>query len=119
VSFVFDVHDETVWSPSSRVGRLYVDTAETLSRFGAVPSGLVAIASDMYELDPITFPSFVRTLLDEQSIAHPIYTVLIEGFVLTSGVMMERGGIGDDAVAAVFARFPTRSTEIGRAMPRL
>ncbi|WP_137816586.1 DUF6086 family protein [Gandjariella thermophila] len=93
MSYVFDVGDDTVWSPSLQVGDLYVrflcEIAETLG----VRTGLTAIASDMYEIDIDVFANLVRKLFDVYfSSGHPVLRGLIEGVLAPSVVVLERGG---------------------------
>lgn len=91
MSYVFDVGDETVWSPSLQVGDLYVrflrETAETLG----IPTGLSAIASDMYDIDIDAFEHLVKKLAETYFASrHPVLRGLIEAVLAPSVVILDR-----------------------------
>ena len=95
---VFDIGDETVWSPSLRVGQLYARLLGTLGEFFDRPVGLQYIATDMFELDLSLFSDFVHFLMESyQATEHPIYRSEIGGVLLVSIVLLERGGASFDA----------------------
>lgn len=67
VSYSFEVADQTVWSPSLRVGDLFVRMyADTCSVLGTA-TGLTAIAGDMYEIDIEIFERATMVAFDEYS----------------------------------------------------
>lgn len=91
MSYVFEVGDETVWSPSLQVGDLYVrflrETAETLG----IPTGLTAIASDMYEIDIDVYEHLVKKLAETYFASrHPVLRGLIEAVLAPSVVILDR-----------------------------
>ncbi|MCP2317378.1 hypothetical protein APR12_002724 [Nocardia amikacinitolerans] len=67
MSYAFEVGDRTVWSPSLRVGdlfvRMYTDTCSVLG----TSTGLTAIASDMYEIDIEVFERATSVVFNEYS----------------------------------------------------
>ncbi|MDN3241313.1 DUF6086 family protein [Glycomyces tritici] len=117
MSYIFDVGDETVWSPSLSVGRLYVETTEAMGLSIGVSTGLIAEASDMYELHPQQFPAFVYELGFGSTSKHEVYRSLVRGFVAVSLVMMERGGIGPDVVGAA-GQYGAEMALLRNTMPR-
>lgn len=93
MSYVFDVDDDTVWSPSLQVGELYVrflrETAEQLG----LPTGLTAVADDMYDIDVDAFEHLVRKLAEVYfASAHPVLRGLVDGVLAPSVVVLERAG---------------------------
>jgi hypothetical protein len=117
MSYIFDVDDETVWSPSLTVGRIYVETAEAMSQGISVSTGLIAEASDMYELHPQQFPAFVFQIGFGSASKNQVYTSLVRGFVAVSLVMMERGGIGQDIVEQA-GQYRSEVALVRNSMPR-
>ncbi|WP_406628860.1 DUF6086 family protein [Amycolatopsis sp. WGS_07] len=106
MSYVFDAGGETVWSPSLRMGKLFVSMAETLaSNFDLdLPSaGFTAMASDYYYLDPPRLAAFVRTLLGSSVASHPVYWQLARGFLAICLVLLEECGVTVDGVPAELA----------------
>ncbi|WP_075022676.1 DUF6086 family protein [Actinomadura madurae] len=90
MSYIFDIDDETVWSPALRVGRLYVNLAEAIARTLEIPTGLEAVAEDMYDINTAVFSDFTRTLM---SARHVVAQELLRGVLMTSLVMLQRGGV--------------------------
>jgi len=67
MSYAFEVGDQTVWSPSLRVGDLFVRMhSDTCSVLGTA-TGLTAIASDMYEIDIEVFERATLAVFNEYS----------------------------------------------------
>jgi hypothetical protein len=89
MSYVFDHDDEVIWSPSLRVGQLYVGLAQEMSGFLGLPHGLKAMANDYYELDSERFRDFVAAVVREFS-GHPVSGALVHGFCATSFVLLAR-----------------------------
>jgi hypothetical protein len=95
MSYIFEAGDTTVWSPALRVGSLFVTMAECLAAWEGVPTGLSAMASDFYEIDVDVFGAFVQTLLNDSSAGHPVYDQVLDGFIATCLVMLERAGVAN------------------------
>ncbi|MFP3966413.1 DUF6086 family protein [Actinomadura fulvescens] len=94
MSYIFDVGDETVWSPALRVGRSYVALAEATAAVLGKATGLEAISEDMYDITPSVFADFTRTLLAEYELSkHFVGRQLLHGVLLTSLVIVQRSGI--------------------------
>lgn len=92
MSYTFDFNDEVIWSPARRVGRLYVGIAGALSEMISVPHGMSAMAEDYYEIDSAAFRGFVESVMREFSSGHPVSGALLDGFLITSSVLLERMG---------------------------
>jgi hypothetical protein len=93
VSYVFDVGDETIWSPSLRTGRLYVGLTDCLAELEGRPTGLSAISSDMYEIDPKSFEILVRAIFEAYfSTDNHVYRSQLRGWLLTSLALLKRIG---------------------------
>lgn len=94
MGYIFDIDDETVWSPSLRVGQLYVDLAEAAARTLELPTGLEAVAEDMYDINASVFSDFTRALVKEFfSSRHVVAQEMLRGVLLASLVMLQRGGV--------------------------
>jgi hypothetical protein len=90
MSYVFEIDDTTVWSPSLRIGELYVGLAECLAGLVQCDSGLSKLANDYYIVDVGGFGAFLESLLSERSSGHAIFDALTRGFLATSLVMLDR-----------------------------
>jgi hypothetical protein len=93
VSYIFDVGDETVWSPSLRTGRLYVGLTRCLSEVTGRPAGLNAVADDMYEIAMEPFRTLADAVYEDfRSTDHLVYRGQLRGWLLTSLVLLRRAG---------------------------
>lgn len=91
VSYVFDVGDDTVWSPALRVRDLYVRFLTQLGDHFGLPTGLNAMASDYYYIDPATFETFVRKLFEENfRSSHQVGRAMVESVLAPSIVILDR-----------------------------
>jgi hypothetical protein len=117
VSDIFAVEDETVWSPSLSVGRIYVGTVAAMGQSIGVSTGLVAEAEDMYDIHVQQFPAFIYELGFGSTAKHEVYCSLVRGFVAVSLVMMERGGIGEDVLGMV-GQYRAEMAIMRNTMPR-
>lgn len=94
MGYIFDIDDETVWSPSLWVGQLYVNLAEAIARTLELPTGLETVAEDMYDINPPVFSEFTSALVNNYfSTRHVVAQELLRGVLLTSLVMLQRGGV--------------------------
>lgn len=94
MGYIFDIDDETVWSPSLRVGQLYVNLVEAIARTLELPTGLVAVAEDMYDINTSVFSDFTRALVkDFFSAHHVVVQEMLRGVLLASLIMLQRGGV--------------------------
>ena len=93
MSYVFDVDGDTVWSPSLQVGDLYVRFLREIGEALEVPTGLTAIASDMYDIDIDVFDNLAKKLFEIYSTnSHPVLRGMVEAVLAPSVVILERGG---------------------------
>lgn len=94
MGYIFDVGEETVWSPSARAGRLYVWLTESFSEMEGCETGLLAVADDMYEIDvPVLHALVTRVYRAFFSSEHSVYPGPLQGWILTSLVLLGRAGI--------------------------
>lgn len=118
MGYIFDIGDTTVWSPSLRAGRLYVLLLEAIAEATGRPSGLNAIADDMYEIDLAFFKGLVNGLVQDYfSTEHPIQRKLLHGVLLASLVIVERGGEPIDAASEDQDALLAEAHTCGRSMP--
>ncbi|QBS42928.1 DUF6086 family protein [Nocardia sp. CS682] len=93
MSYVFDIDGETVWSPSLRVGDLYVRMLEDVGIVLGVPTGLNPVSSDMWDVDIDAFEKLVKLMFETYiSTGHQVFKILVEGVLAPSIVLLERGG---------------------------
>lgn len=91
VSYVFDVGDDTVWSPALRVGDLYVRFLSQLGDLFGLPTGLSAMASDYYYLDPDAFETFIKRVFEENfRCLHHVGRTMVESVLAPSVVILDR-----------------------------
>ncbi|KUJ66985.1 hypothetical protein ACZ90_31705 [Streptomyces albus subsp. albus] len=119
MSYIFDIDDETVWSPSLRVGRMFVELARCTSALWEIETGLIRNASDMYEINLDDFKAFTDRLLQEYfSTDHPIYRDQLRGVLMPSVVLLERGGIPVDYETPEQKRLLSHVSDYAKMMPR-
>ncbi|MGX1508298.1 UNVERIFIED_CONTAM: hypothetical protein RKD43_006923 [Streptomyces graminofaciens] len=93
MSQYFQTGDQVLWNPSTGVARVFLRTAEALSLEAAIPSGIGPMLDDESQIDIPNFEVFVNALvLRYQQSRHPILRSLLEGFIATALVLVERGG---------------------------
>ena len=93
VSQYFRVGQQVLWNPSNGVAELFVHTAQTLAHIQDVPSGIGDMDADEYEIDPDSLSAFVNALVGRYVASHhPILRALLEGFVATAMVLVDRAG---------------------------
>jgi Family of unknown function (DUF6086) len=118
VSYIFDVGDETVWSPSLRTGRLYVGLTSCLADLTGLPTGLSAVADDMYEIEIEPFRTLVDAVAqDFHSTDHPVYRGQLRGWLVTSLVLLRRAGRPLPAVDDADRELPQEQAAYAKAMP--
>ncbi|MEU3430488.1 DUF6086 family protein [Streptomyces gardneri] len=94
MSYYFEVAGETVWDPSLRIGKWYLSFAETAGKLVQRPTGLTPSDDDTCAVNVQVFRQFVESLLEcYASTRHPVQHGLMRGVLLTSLVMLERGGV--------------------------
>lgn len=93
----FWVGDQRVWNPSNGVGLLFLRSAEALAPIVGLPTGIspadnIANA-DEWAIGMPVFAVFVDALVDRyQRSTHVILRSLMEGFIATALVLVQRGG---------------------------
>ncbi|GAB3958664.1 DUF6086 family protein [Actinoallomurus acanthiterrae] len=93
MSQYLQVDDRVLWNPSSGVARLFVRTAEALAPEAGLPTGLGPMVNDECEIDLAAFTGFVSALIRRYERSdHPILHSLMDGFIATALVLVQRGG---------------------------
>ena len=83
----------SLWNPSNRVADLFVRTGEAFATLTETPSGLGPVIADEHEIDPDAFAAFVDALTRQyRSSSHVILRSLLEGFLATALVLVDRSG---------------------------
>ncbi|MFJ6139012.1 DUF6086 family protein [Kitasatospora sp. NPDC092286] len=94
MSYYFEVSGETVWDPSLRIGKWYLSFAEAAAELVQRPTGLTPSDDDTCTVNVQVFRQFVDGLLEcYASTRHPVQHGLMRGVLLTSLVILERGGV--------------------------
>jgi hypothetical protein len=139
VSQYFQTGRTVLWNPSNAIAALFLRTADALVPVVDQRTGLGPMTNDECEIDPEAFGSFVDALvLRYRSSTHPILGSMLEGFLATALVLVERGGgtvpalhadapatdprdvsVGPDGIGATgpTARLIERAAEHARFMP--
>lgn len=124
MSQYFQVGERVLWNPSTGVSQVFVRAADSLSQLVDLPSGLGPMVADECELDIEAFSLFIDRLACRYArTTHVILRSLMEGFVATGMVLVERGGgelpavrsSSDDPGIAALRELSRRHD---RAMPR-
>jgi hypothetical protein len=96
MSYVFDVDDEVVWSPSLTIGKLFITMVDAMTEgldWGDQATGFTMMANDYYYVDPQALGVFVRGLLSSSVVYNPTYKELARGFIVACLVLLDRGGV--------------------------
>ncbi|GKQ40575.1 DUF6086 family protein [Streptomyces sp. A012304] len=98
MSMYFDIDDETLWNPSSGVGRLFMRQLQVFEAELSLPSGIGQGRHwgdpDTLEIDPAVYAEFVRALVAWYGrTGHSVIRALSEGFVATAVALARRAGI--------------------------
>ena len=84
---------DVVLNPSNRVAELFVRSSEAVAPLVATPTGIGAMHADDYDVDLDVFVGFVDALTAQYlSSSHPILRSLLEGFLATALVLVDRAG---------------------------
>ncbi|WP_433651601.1 DUF6086 family protein [Micromonospora zamorensis] len=93
MSQYFQVGDLVLWNPSNRVAALFVRTSEAVAALVEVPTGIGPMRADEYDIDLDAFVGFVDALVVQyMSSSHAILRSLLEGFIATALVLVDRAG---------------------------
>jgi hypothetical protein len=91
MSQYFQLGDQVLWNPATRVAQLYVGLSDAMSALIDQPTGIGPVIADEYAIDLPVFESFVGALvLHYQRATHSIMKSMMDGFIATSMVMLER-----------------------------
>ena len=117
MSYIFEIHGTTVWSPALEVGDAYVRCADTLGGAFGAPPGFDLISEDMVEIDLDVFQTFVGRLriVSAKAPGQMVLQDLIDAVLAPSLVMLERAGVSLDLLQS--ARVTDRVARL-RGMPR-
>ncbi|GAA0535041.1 hypothetical protein GCM10011581_48290 [Saccharopolyspora subtropica] len=118
MSYIFDVDDQTVWSPALRVGQLFTHTAENLARLLGCQTGLAPVANDMSDLDLQLFEPFAHKVFDEYcTTTNTIYRELLRSVLAPALVMLQRAGRTLPATTPQHQSFIDSLDQYARSMP--
>lgn len=95
MSVFFDVDERTVWNPANAVAEVYLRTAAALRDLAGVPTGLGKVRADECAVDPHQLREFTAVLLARRvrTPNHVVLHSLLDGFLATSLVLVERSGL--------------------------
>ncbi|WP_027346798.1 DUF6086 family protein [Hamadaea tsunoensis] len=89
----FRIGRRILWNPSNRVARLFLDVAAAAAGIAEKPVGLRDTGADEHEVDLATFEAFVNALVRTYlGSNHPILRALLEDFLATALVLVNRAG---------------------------
>ncbi|WP_043635494.1 DUF6086 family protein [Nonomuraea candida] len=93
MSQYYQVGDHVLWNPSNGVSALFLRSAQALAPEAGLPTGLGPMRDDECQIDLKVFTAFVSALVDRYERSnHPVLHALMEGFIATALVLVERGG---------------------------
>lgn len=92
MSFVFEIDEETVWSPALRVGEAFVGCAQVLGRVLDVSPGFSFNAEDMVDIDAqqLELFSLALTQISRRPGSHLVLTGLADAVLAPCVVMLDR-----------------------------
>jgi hypothetical protein len=92
VSQYFQVGDRVLWNPATGVAQVFLRSAESLAVLVDLPSGLGPMNADECEIDMAVFEAFVDALIRRYVQSnHVVLRSLMQGFIATAVVLVERG----------------------------
>ncbi|GAA2865524.1 DUF6086 family protein [Nonomuraea rubra] len=93
MSQYYQVGDQVLWNPSNGVSALFMRSAHALAPETGLPTGLGPMRSDECQIDLEAFAAFVSALVERYERSnHPVLHALMEGFIATALVLVQRGG---------------------------
>ncbi|GAB3138123.1 hypothetical protein GCM10027290_05170 [Micromonospora sonneratiae] len=93
MSQYFQTGERVLWNPSNTPAQLFIRTAEAMVPIAELPTGIESRIADEYDIDMTAFEAFVNTLVHRyQATTHLILRSLLEGFLATALVLVDRGG---------------------------
>jgi hypothetical protein len=95
VSFIFEIGDDTVWSPSLRIGQIYVGYIRALEEVLDLSAGFQENASDMIRIDGSVLRAFVRQVAEKTQSGknHPLLADQLRVVLEPAIVMLQRAGL--------------------------
>ncbi|MGI5418497.1 DUF6086 family protein [Actinomadura luteofluorescens] len=93
MSQYFQIGEEVLWNPATRVAGLFLDMAEAHSRLLGVPSGLGPMEEDECQVDVQAFALFTDALVRYHAdSSHMILRSLMEGFTAMALAIADSAG---------------------------
>ncbi|MCP2324350.1 hypothetical protein HDA40_002857 [Hamadaea flava] len=93
MSQIFRTGEAILWFPSNRVARLFHSLTEVLVSVAGRPAGMDDTGADEYEIDQEVFEAFVNELARQYlGSSHVIMRSMLEGYLATALVLVERAG---------------------------
>ncbi|GAA2216080.1 DUF6086 family protein [Nonomuraea monospora] len=93
MSQYYQVGEQVLWNPSNGVSALFLRSADALAPETGLPTGLSPMENDECQIDLEVFTAFVSALVERyERTNHPILHALMEGFIATALVLVQRGG---------------------------
>ncbi|MEV5575979.1 DUF6086 family protein [Spirillospora sp. NPDC052269] len=93
MSQYFQIDERVLWNPATGVAQVFLRAAESFSTLTRLPSGLGPMQADECEIDLEVFSAFVDALVRRYMRSnHVVLRSLMEGFLATAIVLVDRGG---------------------------
>ncbi len=107
MSQFFLARDQVLWNPASAVAALFLRSAQALEPEVRLPSGLGPMQEDECHIDLESFAAFIEALVIRfERSNHTVQRSLMEGFIATSLVLIDRAGVAAPATAPPDATHP-------------
>ena len=91
MSMVFESNGQEIWSPSLRVGNLFLKQVEALEQLLDMKSGMESFLADTVEIDAALFNSFVIKALETlETTNNPPLFALLEGCIKIAIALNEK-----------------------------
>ncbi|MFI6031307.1 DUF6086 family protein [Amycolatopsis magusensis] len=115
---VFEVGEETVWHPASRVGETYLALAGGLAGLVGVPTGVTATAADLHRVDIVQFDVFTKRVFAEYfRSGHELRRTMVDAVLRPSIVMLVRGGGRIEPATEEQRLYLVEAGQLASAMP--
>ncbi len=93
MSQYYQVGDHVLWNPSNGVSALFLRSAQALAPEAGLPTGLGPMRDDECQIELEVFTAFVSALVHRYERSnHAILHALMEGFIATALVLVQRAG---------------------------
>jgi hypothetical protein len=115
VGYVFDVEDETFWSPSQNSARIVMSQVQLLESIVGVPSGLVESMSDTVDVDLNKLRKFVLTVQQNECLKNESMRLCLAGvFIHLLAILICHSALPSDVANSIDHDYMAQASKIAK-----